>query len=171
MPFAVHADLAFAHGFQQRGLRARRSAIDFIGEQDICENGSLMKVELLIALTENRNTQNVRRQQIGRELDAFERRVERKRQSFGQRCFSGAGKILKQHMSAARQRREQFARGFGLALHDLADVLGNPMVNFAGDLISIGCHLKQSETAEQRKRCGSAGLTRSLMMHAVMPEV
>jgi hypothetical protein len=152
-------------------LRAWRSAIDFIGEQDICENGSLMKVELLIALTENRNTQNVRRQQIGRELDALERSVERKRQSFRQRRFSGAGKIFEQNMSAAGEGGQQFARGFRLALHDLADVPGNPMVNFAGDLILIGCHLKQSETAEQRKRCGSAGLPRSLMMHAVMPEV
>ncbi len=36
--FAVHRDLRFVHGLEERGLRARCGAVDFIREHDVGEN-------------------------------------------------------------------------------------------------------------------------------------
>ena len=44
--FAIDADLMFFHGFEQRALRFRRTAIDFVGQQHVREHGSGMQAEL-----------------------------------------------------------------------------------------------------------------------------
>jgi len=99
--FAIHTDLALAHRFQQRRPSARGSAVDFVSEQGVREDGAFVEMKLLIALVENGNAQNVRRQQVGRELNAFEARINRTRQRFRQRRLARAGKIFEQHVSAA----------------------------------------------------------------------
>src|SRR6185503_15679366 len=48
--FAFDADLTFTHGFKQRGLRARRSAIYFVREENVRENRTLMEVERAVPL-------------------------------------------------------------------------------------------------------------------------
>lgn len=40
---AGHGDVVFLHGLQQRGLRARAGAVDFIGHQQLRKTGPLMK--------------------------------------------------------------------------------------------------------------------------------
>ena len=109
-PLAVHAHLAFAHRFEQRRLRARRGAVDFVGQQDVREDRAFVKMKLLVALVENGNAENVRRQQVGRELDALELRVNGAGERLGQRGLARAGKILQQHVAAAGERGEQLAR-------------------------------------------------------------
>jgi hypothetical protein len=44
-PFAIDADLAFAHGFEQRRLGAGRGAVDFVGEQDVCKDRTFVEVK------------------------------------------------------------------------------------------------------------------------------
>ena len=107
---ALHAHLAFAHRFQQRRLRARRGAVDFVGQQNVGEDRAFVKMKLLVALVENRHAEDVRRQQIRRELDALELGVNGAGQRLGQRRLARAGKILQQHVPAAGQRGEQLAR-------------------------------------------------------------
>ncbi len=117
-------------------------------------------MKLLIALVEDGHAQDVRRQQVGRELNAFEARVNRARERFRQRCLARAGKILEQHMAATGERRQQFARRFRLALHDLGDVVRNSSVNVASCLEGNRCHLLLScETIERGK---SSGRTRPI---------
>ena len=148
-PFDAH--LLFAHGLEQRRLRARRGAVDFVGEQDVGEHRAFVKVELLVALAENGNAQDVRRQQIRRELEAFELRVNRAGQRLGQRGFARAGKILQQHVSAAGQRREELAGRAGLAAHDFGDVVGDFPVGFARGFKRGWCH-GRSWQLKQRQR-------------------
>src|SRR5207248_258003 len=44
--FAVNRRLSLFHRFQQRGLRLRRRAIDFVGEQDVREDRAFAKTEI-----------------------------------------------------------------------------------------------------------------------------
>ena len=130
-PLALDAHLGFAHRFEQRRLRARRGAVDFVGEQNVREHRAFVKMKFLILLVENGNSENVRRQQIRRELDALEFRVNGLRQRLGERGFAGAGIIFEQNVSARRKRGQQMPRGARLATHDLGDVVGNFPVSFA----------------------------------------
>ena len=43
---AVHRHLALAHALQQRGLRARRGAVDLVGQQDVGEGRAGDELEL-----------------------------------------------------------------------------------------------------------------------------
>ena len=43
---AVDGDLSLVHGFEKSGLCAGGGAIDFVGENDIGENGTLAEFEL-----------------------------------------------------------------------------------------------------------------------------
>src|SRR5690242_21714149 len=64
-------------------------------------------MKLLVALVKDGNTQNVRRQQVRRELQTAETRVNRAGQRLGQRRFARAGIIFQQHMSARRKGCQQ----------------------------------------------------------------
>ena len=76
----------------KRGLRAGRGAVDFVRQQNVGEHRPFVKMKQLVLLVENGDTENVRRQQIRRELDALEGGVDGTRQRFGQRGFARAGK-------------------------------------------------------------------------------
>ena len=109
-------------------------------------------MKLLVALVENGNAENVRRQQVRRELDALELRVNGFGQRLGQRRLAGAGIILQQHVSARRQRRQQMPRGAGLAAHDFGNVVGNFPVSFPrGGKISRRHVGIKVESAKQQK--------------------
>jgi hypothetical protein len=101
---------------------------------------SLVKMELLVALAEHGHAEDVRRQQIGRELDAFELRVNRAGQRLGQRGLARAGKIIQQDMAAAGQRGQQLARRPGLAAHDFGDVGRDVPAGFPRCFKRGGCH-------------------------------
>ena len=63
-------DLALAHRFQQRGLRARRGAVDLVGQQDVGEDGPGHELEAARLLVEDADAGDVAGQQVGRALDA-----------------------------------------------------------------------------------------------------
>jgi len=131
-PLAFHAHLVFAHGFEQSRLGARRSAVDFVGQQNVGKDGAFVKMEFLVVLVENRNSENVGRQQVGRKLDSFEPRVDGPGQGLGQRGFASARKIFQQDVAAAGESGQHFTGGFGLSAHHLCDVVGNFAVSFPG---------------------------------------
>jgi hypothetical protein len=142
-PFALDAHLRLAHRFEQRRLRARRGAVDFVGEQNVGEHRAFVKMELLVALAEHRHAEDVRRQQIGRELDALELRVNRAGERLGQRRLARAGKIIQQHVAAAGERGEQLARRAGLAAHDFGDVVGDFPAGFPRGFKRSWCHERE----------------------------
>jgi len=44
--FAVDGDLRFVHGFEKGGLRARRGAVDFVGEDHVGEDRAGTKFKI-----------------------------------------------------------------------------------------------------------------------------
>src|SRR5580698_8362183 len=72
----IHGDLRFVHRFQQRGLRLRRGAIDFVGHDDVRENRPGLEFEFLRRGIEDADADYVAGQQVGSELNALERAAE-----------------------------------------------------------------------------------------------
>ena len=71
MSFSVHGNLRFVHGFEQRGLRARRGAIDFIGENDIREERARTEFKFACIGLVYADAEHVAGQKIGSELHAL----------------------------------------------------------------------------------------------------
>src|SRR5437016_8443323 len=73
---AFDGDRSFLHGFEQRGLGLRRSTVDFIGENDVCENRSLHKNPRPLSgsavFFDDFSTCAIRWHQVTRELNARE---------------------------------------------------------------------------------------------------
>ena len=78
---AADRHLVLLHGFEQRRLRLRRRAIDFVGQNDVGENRSANEPDRALPrraiFFEHFRTQDVRRHQIRCELDAIELQVDR----------------------------------------------------------------------------------------------
>jgi len=67
----------------------------------------LTELGLAELLIEVREAGDVGGQQVGRELDAAERAVDRARERPRQRGLAGAGHVLQQHVALAQQRDQQ----------------------------------------------------------------
>src|SRR2546423_14562371 len=68
---AVDSDLRFVHGFEKSGLRARRGAIDSVGEDDVCENWAGPKFKFARPGIVHAAPENITRKQARAELDAL----------------------------------------------------------------------------------------------------
>ena len=88
-----------------------------------CEKiGPGAELELLRALVEERDAGDVARQQVGRELDAAKRAVERARERLGEHGLADARHVLEQHVAFAQQRDQQQVDDVALADDDALDV-------------------------------------------------
>ena len=72
MALAIHGDAILLHDFQERGVRLGRSAVDFIGQQELREDRAGAKAELLRLHVQDWRAGDVRRHQVGRELNPAE---------------------------------------------------------------------------------------------------
>ena len=122
---SLDRDLLLGHHLEQRRLRARRGAVDLVGEQDVREHRPRPELEHLLLLVEDRHAEDVGGQQVGRELHAREARADRGRERLRERRLAGAGEILEQHVAAGGEGGEQPPHALVLAAHHLADVGGD----------------------------------------------
>lgn len=122
---AFDADLVFGHGFEQGALRAGRGAVDFVGEEDVREDWAFVEFEFLLALMIDRNAEDVGRQNVGRELNTLELRVDGGGEGFGECGLASAGIIFEQNVAAAREGGQEFADGRALAANDRFDIVGD----------------------------------------------
>ena len=103
--------LALFHGLQQRCLRLGRGAVDFIGEQHVGEDRPAHETEVALAclavLLQDVRAGDVRRHQVGRELNAIG--VERQgAREVGDQCrLREARHTHQQAVPAGEERREQ----------------------------------------------------------------
>ena len=71
---ALDRDAVFLHRFEQRRLRLRRRAVDFVGQHDVREDRAGREHHLAAAgggvFLDDVGAGDVRRHQVGRELDA-----------------------------------------------------------------------------------------------------
>src|SRR5256885_14833235 len=86
---AVDSDLRFVHGFEKSGLRARRGAIDFVGEDDVCENWAGAKFKFARLGIVDADAENITRKQVRGELDALKAAMKRSEERrVGKECRS-----------------------------------------------------------------------------------
>ena len=78
----VDGHLQFFHGFEQRGLRARRHAVDLVHEQQIGEDRTAVQAKAAGGRLEDIAAENVGGNQIGRALHALELQTENVRERF-----------------------------------------------------------------------------------------
>ena len=93
-------DPALLHRLEQRALDLGRGAVDFVGEQQVREHGAPMDAEFAGPLIEDLGADDVRRQQVDRELHARELEIDRARDGVDQERLGEAGHSLQQQVSA-----------------------------------------------------------------------
>ena len=90
----------FLHGFEQGGLSLWRCAVDFVSQDDLGENGTLLEDQFptscLGILLNDLRASDVRRHQIRRELNAAEAEVHGISQRFDEQCLGQSGNSLQQ---------------------------------------------------------------------------
>ena len=118
--------LALLHRLQQRGLRLRRGAVDLVGQQHVREHRPAAEHELAAAQRDVAG--DVRREHVGRELDAPEVEPERARERGREQRLGDARRPFEQHVAAERDRRQRRGGHLLLADHHLADLAGDRLV-------------------------------------------
>ncbi len=101
-------DVILLHRFEQRGLRLRRRAVDLVGEDDLREDRPLHEPEAAaaLALVEDLGAGDVRRHQVGRELDALEVEIEDVGERLDQERLGEAGHAGDEAVAAGEQREQ-----------------------------------------------------------------
>ncbi len=111
MGLARDRDLALFHGFEQGRLHLGRRAVDFVGEHQVGEDGAGAEIQRARAgavLGQHFGAGDVRRQQVGRELDARKVAVQVLRQRLDRARLGEPGQPLDQDV-AIRQETEDEA--------------------------------------------------------------
>ena len=104
---AADRDLLLLHRLEQRRLHLGRRAVDFVGENDVREDRSALHRELTGRLVVDLRAQHVGGQQIRRELDAMERRVDGLGERSHRERLRQSGHALEQHVTAREKTDEQ----------------------------------------------------------------
>ena len=97
---AVDADLTFGHGLEQRALRARRGAIDLVGQYYIGKHRPGPELEPFFVPAPDRNAENIGRQQITGELNALPVAANDLGHGLRQCGFADTGQVFDQKMTA-----------------------------------------------------------------------
>jgi len=95
--------MGFLHRFEQRTLRLRRRAVDFIDQHDLREQRTGVENKALLLAIVNRIANDVRRQQIAGELNPPEVESQRACERMRQRRLADTRKILDQQVAAREQ--------------------------------------------------------------------
>src|SRR6266404_4891824 len=84
---SINRNLAFLHAFQKRGLGARRHAVDFVHQQQVSKNRSLMELKSAVRQVENIGADDVGGHQIGSALHALKIEAQEMRESLNGKCL------------------------------------------------------------------------------------
>ena len=106
-PLALHRHLALFHGFEQRRLGLRASAVHLVHQQDVREHRPRVEHELLLARVEDVHADDVARHQVRRALDALEAAAEAARERFRDQRLAEARRALQQDVAARETGREE----------------------------------------------------------------
>ena len=120
---AVDGDVTLFHRFEQRRLRLGAGPVDLVGEHDVGEDRSAVKLELAGLLVVDGDARHVAGQQVGGELDAGRDALHGLRHGAGERGLAGARVVLEQQMAFADHRGEGEFDHVALAENDLFHVV------------------------------------------------
>ena len=85
-------------------MRLWSRAIDFIGQNHICKNGSRFELEGACSLIEYFQPDDIRRQHIGSELNPLERAIETSRERMSERRLAHTWNVFNQQVPAGEKR-------------------------------------------------------------------
>ncbi len=122
---AVGGDFPLGHRLQQGGLRARRGAVDFVGQHDLGKERAGAELEIGGLGIENGAAGDVVGQEIGRALDAFEGAAEAAGQGAGQHGLGHARHVLQQHVPFGQKRDQSQDDLIAFADDDFLDIVNN----------------------------------------------
>ena len=105
--FAVYGHLFFFHGFQQGGLHFGRGAVDFVGQQEVVENGAGVEFELAVGRLEHVDAEEVGGKHIVGALDAAVAESEHGGQAVGEGGFAHAGHVFEQNVAVGQDAGHQ----------------------------------------------------------------
>ena len=131
---AVERDLVFGHGFEQGALRARRRAVDFVRQQQLGEHRAGVEAELARGLVVDGHADDVRGQQVGRELHALEIQAQGRGHGARQGGLAQAGQVFDEQVAAGKQRGERQLHFAWFAQHQLVDLGQGVVEGLAGAL-------------------------------------
>ena len=149
--------LPLLHRLEQRALHFCGRAVDFVGEDEVAENGALLRGEHTLARVVNKRADEIRREQIGRELDAPEARLDRRGERLHREGLRKAGHAFEQDVPIREQADEQAVHEIFLPDDDAPDLLldrGDPLAVFldaVGDFLGAG-HVLRGVRAERKGR-------------------
>ena len=124
---AIHRHLLLFHHFQQGGLRFGAGAVDFVRQHHLTHHRAFAVFRFAGLEVDQRVACHVGGHQVGGELDAPERAVQRFRQGAGERRLAHARHVLNQHMPPAQQRNQRIFDNFLLAHDNGADIVHQPL--------------------------------------------
>src|SRR4051794_26727273 len=100
-------DLALLHHLEQGGLHLGGRAVDLVGEQEVAEHRAELGVEAAGVLAVDARADEVRRHEVGRELEPLERAAERVGERLHGQRLGEARDALEQHVAPGQERDEQ----------------------------------------------------------------
>ena len=123
----VDRDAPLAHRLEQGRLRLRRRPVDLVGEDDVREQRARTELEAALARIEDRDADDVRRQEVGRELDAREAAAGDAREGGGEGCLPDARHVLEEEVAAGEKRGQGEAHHVGLPAERPRDLDHEPL--------------------------------------------
>ncbi len=136
----VDGDLALLEALEQGGLGLGRGPVDLVADHDVREDTPGAELELAGLLVEDRHPGDVRRQQVGRELDPTRRPPDGTGQCLGQLGLAHPGHVLQQQVPLGQQDDQGGLDHLGLALDDLGDVAPQSLGD--GRDVDAGLHIR-----------------------------
>ena len=126
---AGRGDVILLHRFEQRGLGLRRRAVDLVGQDDLREDGALHEAEAAaaLALVEDLGAGDVRRHQVGRELDALEVEIEDLGERLDQERLGEAGDAGDEAVAAGEQGEQDLLDDLVLSDDHLPQFAEDPL--------------------------------------------
>jgi hypothetical protein len=118
-------DLALLHRLEQRALHLRRGAVDLVRQDDVGEDRPLLGRELAALRVVDERADEIRRQQVRRELDALEVRLQRGREGIDRQRLRESGHTLEQHVAAGQETEHHPLHHVALADDDLVHLRGD----------------------------------------------
>ena len=114
--------LPLLHDLEERGLHLRRRAVDLVGEQEVAEDGAELGVEGALLRAVDPRPDEVRRHEVGRELDARERSAEHAGRRLDRQRLREAGNALDEEVTLREEADEHALEHRVLAGDDPADL-------------------------------------------------
>ena len=146
-------------------MRARRGAIDFIGQNDVGKNRTGTKFKFARFRIVDTDAEHVARKKIRSELDALESALERFCKRLGEGRLSNAWNVFDEQVAAREKRDQGKLNRFFLAVNGA----GDGVLQLRNDLRGGGRHWLKTRALPVTNESGVgrlAQLVRALASHA-----